>query len=359
VTNSLFGVITTVQEPSKSVALLASLISKNGSRLVVIGDKKGPLTYDLEGVEFFSLDAQLDLDFELARRVPTGHYSRKNVGYLHAIRHGATCIYETDDDNAPLQSWSPRQETVAACSIEETGWVNVFRLFADSRIWPRGFPLDEVNSSLRCTPNVSVAAIEVRAPIQQGLSNNSPDVDAIWRLVLDEPIQFELGPSVYLPRSAWCPFNSQSTWWFPTAYPLMYLPSYCSFRMTDIWRSFIAQRCIWELDLGVVFHGPEVFQKRNAHDLLRDFADEIPGYTRTKELVSILDRLTLGEGEDDVGDNMLVAYEALSHAGFFPPEEVALVNSWMSDLKRARGFSQIDRDYLELRLGSQAAPRDE
>ena len=38
---------------------------------------------------------------------------------------------------------------------------------------------------------------------------------------------------------------------------LMYLPSTCTFRMTDIWRSLIAQRCLWELGQGVVFHAAD------------------------------------------------------------------------------------------------------
>jgi len=32
---------------------------------------------------------------------------------------------------------------------------------------------------------------------------------------------------------------------------LMYLPIKASFRMTDIYRSFVAQRCLWELGEGV------------------------------------------------------------------------------------------------------------
>jgi hypothetical protein len=40
--------------------------------------------------------------------------------------------------------------------------------------------------------------------------------------------------------------------------PLLYLPSHCCFRMTDIWRSFIAQRCLWELGHWVVCQAPEL-----------------------------------------------------------------------------------------------------
>jgi hypothetical protein len=81
-------------------------------------------------------------------------------------------------------------------------------------------------------------------------------------------------------RNSWCPFNSQSTWFFKKAFPLMYLPCSCKHsECTDIWRSFIGQRCLWEIGEGVTFHSPsEVYQDRNEHDLLKDFEDEIPGY---------------------------------------------------------------------------------
>lgn len=34
--------------------------------------------------------------------LPWNAYSRKNVGYLWAIQHGARTVYETDDDNELL-----------------------------------------------------------------------------------------------------------------------------------------------------------------------------------------------------------------------------------------------------------------
>src|SRR5260370_31762556 len=139
--SSLLTVITTVQEPTSAVTRLVSELRKVDSELIVIGDQKGPYDYDLDGTRFLSLAAQLDLDFELARSLPTAHYARKNIGYLEAIGNGASCIYETDDDNAPLDSWVPRTEMVKVLSVLEHGWINVYRLFSEERIWPRGFPL--------------------------------------------------------------------------------------------------------------------------------------------------------------------------------------------------------------------------
>jgi hypothetical protein len=338
-------VITTIQQPTESVKQLAVQLNRIDSKLIVFGDQKGPASYDLQGVEFFSLADQLDLTLDLARKLPTGHYARKNLGYLVAISQGASCIYETDDDNAPLPSWQPRRELVTARAIKERGWVNVYRYFSEERIWPRGFSLDAVAQSFNYPPAAANEST-VRAPIQQGLANNSPDVDAIWRLVLDRPFDFHTGPSIALPHGAWCPFNSQSTWWFPIAYPLMYLPSYCSFRMTDIWRSFVAQRCLWELECGIVFHAPEVIQERNAHNLMRDFTDELPGYQRNRELAERLEGLSLAPGVDAVVNNLNTCYEALVMAEFFPAEELELLTAWTKDLTQTKSGRSVASDPL-------------
>lgn len=336
--NRLSSVITTIQRPTESVCNLARRLVAVNANLIVVGDKKGPPDYDVEGARFLSLADQLDSDFKLARTLPAGHYARKNIGYLVAISQGASCIYETDDDNAPLDTWQPHAETVRAARVDARGWVNVYRFFSDERIWPRGFPLDALSDSFSKPPSLAEETIAVQAPIQQGLVNNSPDVDAIWRLVMDRSFDFQAGPSVLLPRGVWCPFNSQSTWWFSVAFPLMYLPSFCSFRMTDIWRSFIAQRCLWELDLEIVFHGPEVLQQRNEHDLMRDFNDEVPGYLRNRELALRLEGLSLLAGVDEVAANLSRCYEELVRAGFFVEKEVDLVNCWLADLENARSI---------------------
>jgi len=334
------AVITTIQEPTRGVVKLVQKLAECGGFLVVAGDQQGPAHFRsqhfTEGsqIDFLALADQQASEFDLARKLPFGSYSRKNVAYLHAIAAGAQLLYETDDDNAPLDSWQLRSESVtAARSLDRANgrWVNAYRYFSSKLIWPRGFPLTEIHSGVPETRLVSAT----RSPIQQGLANGSPDVDAVWRLILDETFTFGNGPSVVLQAGNWCPFNTQSTWWWPIAYPLLYLPSYCSFRMCDIWKSFIAQRCLWELGYGITFHAPEVFQDRNQHDLDRDFADEVPGYTRNKEIANVLSRLQLGGGEARIGDNLQRCYEALVGATVFPSAELELVELWLENFRLA------------------------
>ena len=329
---SLVCVLTTIQPPTDCVRGLIETLSPLSATTIVIGDRKGPSDFDLPGTEFHRFVDQPALPLRLAKIVPAAHYARKNIGYLLAIRQRAECIYETDDDNAPLPHWTPREERVDAVAVDARPWFNVYRLFTDELIWPRGFPLDKITdpATYRHAAGVSTT---IRAPIQQGLANGAPDVDAVWRLVLDHPVDFVAGrPSVLLPRGTYCPFNSQTTWWWPAAYPLLYLPSFCSFRMTDIWRSFVAQRCLWELDCGLVFHAAEAYQLRNPHNLIRDFKDEVPGYLENDRICQVLNDCKLTAGEPHVGANLRVCYEALIAAKIISADEMPLVDAWLADL---------------------------
>jgi hypothetical protein len=324
------AVVTTIQAPTPSLLALAKLAGGAGVAVFVVGDRKTPAGAWPEPCQFLSLDRQRESTFRLARLLPENHYGRKNVGYLEAMARGAQAIFETDDDNAPLAGWTPRSLRALARPVRASGWFNVYRCFSSGPIWPRGFPLEYVREA---AGDLSSAAPETMdAPVQQALVNGSPDVDAVWRLLQDRPFEFVAADSVWLGPGAWCPFNSQSTWWFTAAYPLMYLPSKVSFRMTDIWRSFVAQRCLWELGLGVVFHGPDMIQDRNPHDLLRDFEQEIPGYLGNARLCAVLLRINLASGAANLGSNLHRCYEGLVGAGFIDPEEMKLVEAWLEDV---------------------------
>jgi hypothetical protein len=328
------AIITTIQKPTACVRRICNILTPLGIPLIVIGDKKGPFEYDQSGAELFTLTQQQALPFKLAKDLPVAHYTRKNLGYLVAIKRGAKRIYETDDDNAPNAAWALRDETTSIHAATAQGWCNVYSLYTRENIWPRGLPLDHIRDAAK----IEASPVKnVCAPIQQGLANLSPDVDAVWRLTMDREFYFEDAPSVLLPKGTWCPFNSQSTWWWPSAYPLLYLPSFCPFRMTDIWRSFVAQRCLWEFAEGLVFHHAEADQDRNFHNLMRDFTDEIPGYVQNDTIIKILEKLDLKGGEEKVSDNLHKCYESLVAGKIFPLDEMKLVEAWIGDLAQTMG----------------------
>ena len=325
----VFGVLTTIAEPTECARHLHSFCPTVFQRLIVIGDKKGPQRYPLTHAHFSSLPEQQKLEFDLAESLPVNHYSRKNLGFLIALQQGATVIYETDDDTMPTDDWILREETQTVRSVKGKKWANVFRQFSDDRIWPRGLPLDELN----CEDEIQGTPLQAKAPIQQGMIDLSPDVDAIWRLVFGHEVYFKPGESVAIEPGTWCPFNSQNTWWRKDAFPLMYLPSHCDFRATDIWRGFIAQRCLWELGLGVVFHGPDTIQHRNVHNLMTDFKSEVSGYLRNQEITDHLASLSLKSGTENVSWNLIRCYEKLCQEDVFPDHELGLVRNWVADIE--------------------------
>jgi hypothetical protein len=331
-----FAVVTTIQPPTPSMERLARALAPEGIPLLAVGDRKGPAAFELAGAELVPLAAQASLPFRLAPLLPVGHYARKNLGYLLAIARGAERIYETDDDNAPLAGWWPRPLRVEGARLARgDGWLNVYRLFGGGDLlWPRGLPLDRIRAG---AGDAVSGPVDLDAPVQQGLADGSPDVDAIWRLVLDRDVRFGPGAPVALAPGTYCPFNSQTTWWWPEAFPLLYLPSFCSFRMTDIWRSFVAQRCLWELGRSLVFHPAEVIQERNPHRLMRDFEDEVSGYLGNEAIARLLDGLPLRPGPGALAENVRACWAALVRAGHVGEGELPLVEAWLGDLAALRG----------------------
>lgn len=106
-----------------------------------------------------------------------------------------------------------------------------------------------------------------------------------------------------------------------------YLPSFCSIRMTDI------QRIAWENGWHILFHGATVRQERNDHDLMRDFADEIPGYLHNYRIRKTLEDLPLRGGKPEIMNNIMACYAALVKLEVVASGELPLVEAWAVDLE--------------------------
>jgi hypothetical protein len=333
--DKIYVVVTSIASPNSILRQLAQGCSEREYHFIVIGDQASPAEFHIDGCDFYDLKRQKQTNLKFAQLCPTKHYARKNIGYLLAIRNGASTIIETDDDNIPYrQFWEQRQRIQNVPVLQNGGWVNVYRYFTDQNIWPRGFPIERLQ--MQATPYESLNLMDIDCPIQQGLADDNPDVDAVYRLVLPLPQTFRKERRVALTNGSWCPFNSQNTTWWPDVFELLYLPSYCSFRMTDIWRSFIAQRIAWLNNWAILFHEPTMRQERNVHNLLRDFNDEIPGYLHNSEICEALESLPLESGVEKISNNLKVCYEKLVSMSLIGRKELRLVSDWLDDLKQLR-----------------------
>jgi hypothetical protein len=325
-------VVTSINPPNPILRALAAGAVGAGVEFIVAGDTKSPADFALDGCRFLDIAAQHATGFAFAAACPTRHYARKNVGYLVAIQRGARLIIETDDDNWPADGFfAERPRDVSVRGVTDTNWINLYRYFSDATIWPRGLPLDSIHGAL--PPYETLHAEQRTCPIQQGLADENPDVDAVYRLILPLPQRFRRDRRIAIGPGAWCPFNSQNTAWWPEAFPLLYLPAHCSFRMTDIWRSLVAQRIATENGWWILFHEPTVWQERNEHNLMRDFADEVPGYLHNRAIASALAALPLQAGVEHLGENLRRCYEALIALEVVGRDELPLLDAWLADLR--------------------------
>lgn len=332
-TDKVAVVVTSINKPGPALELIAEGCLRMGHEFFVIGDEASPAEFHLEGCRFFSLPEQLDLGFKLAQLCPTKHYARKNIGYLLAMQSGAKIILDLDDDCTPnINFWLHRNRHQTARTSFEAGWVNVYRYFSEAQIWPRGFPLDKINEAVR--PFETLPAEEVDCPIQNGLSDGDPDVDAIYRLISPPFQKFRRGRCLALKTGSWSPFNTQNTAWWSDAFLLLYLPACCSFRMTDIWRSFVAQRIAWANDWGILFHEATITQQRNPHDLMRDFAEELPGYLNNAAICEALGKLQIKTGVENLPDNLRACYAELVRIEVLPERELNLLDTWIEDVQQ-------------------------
>jgi hypothetical protein len=327
-------VITSVNQPTAAIKEISGLCSRGWSA-VVVGDTKTPPTWHAEGIEFLSVEKQQRFYGDLAEIIPYRHYCRKNLGYLYAIEKGADLILDTDDDNIPLSNFGHNLKRVVNGSIlKGDDWVNVYHHFSRDNIWPRGLPLNRIHTS----GSIIERGVERDCVVQQFLANRDPDIDAIHRLVFNKETYFDGKIPIILDSGVWTPFNSQNTVFFPPVFPLLYLPCYVSFRMTDIWRSFIALALIEKLEGSIAFLPPTVEQIRNEHDLLEDFKLEVDGYLNNDRIRQTLRALLKDRhvSWQSLPEAMVACVENLVEENLIPERELVIVNAWIQRLAAIR-----------------------
>ncbi len=334
-------IITTIGSLNKALREYGELCSKNNVEFIVIGDKKtkpelGELFTQFQNQQhfsggYYSAEQQMEMKFKTSAVLPFNHYTRKNIGYLLAAKNNAEVILETDDDNYPLENYGFNFfRQITGPVVSHIGWVNVYKHFTSEHIWPRGFPLDLVTTEVPALGETRT----VYSPVQQYLADKNPDVDAVYRLVINKELDFNvLKSNIILDQYSWCPFNSQNTVWFKEVFPLLYLPSTCSFRMTDIFRSYIAQRLLWTIDANLSFGNSSVYQDRNEHSLIKDFQDEIAGYLNDKKIIQSLTDIDLKRGVEHLPENLLRCYRKLVEQKILLETELTILDAWIQDLQ--------------------------
>ena len=241
-------------------------------------------------------------------------------------------IIETDDDNEINEHFfKDISLNHSAKNILTNGWINIYNAFLKNKnvkIWPRGLPFENISKDFVISSN----RVKKYFYVQQGICNGDPDVDAIFRIInkkknfiFKKNLKFSINPKTYVP------INSQNTLWYYKAFPLLYLPSYCSLRATDIWRGLIAKIILGNDGKSILFKSSEVFQKRNDHNLINDLKDEMELYQNLDFTLNQLLKIKLLKGEKNYSKNLLKIYKNLVLFNIFPKKELDLVKFWIRD----------------------------
>ncbi|XP_035704042.1 probable glycosyltransferase STELLO1 [Folsomia candida] len=333
-------VVTSISHPTEQVIKLSRLPE---FQLVVVADQKTPKDWTLENAIILSTEKQLQLGYNILQHIPWNAYTRKMIGYLFAIQHGAEIIYDTDDDNVPniltdfdkyFAFGNTTRGFIAQSDVGEFGYIkNPYVHFGQRSVWPRGYPVELVGSA---TNNNYTVCRYTTPVIQQGLVNGDPDVDAIFRLTRKKmykniDIQFDgYAPQVVYPKGILAPFNSQNTLFHYDSFWALMLPVSVAFRVTDIWRGYWAQPLLWKIGKNLAFTATNTTQVRNAHNYLKDFAEENKIFLEAGSLVKFLAEWKCSS--TDLYNCMVSLTEDMVTNKFWDEQEVSLVKAWILDL---------------------------
>ena len=331
-----WAVVTTIYKASDSVRHVAR---DPIWCLVIVGDKNSPSKFEYmadigpvggKTVLYLSPDDQERIFPLLSRVIPWNNMSRKNIGYMYAIKHGAEMIWDFDDDNMnmlPENIMDTMSKYRAPCEPFTFHIFNPYHYFSvnESYTWPRGQPLEHIRNPAT-VPKLCLFTFERSIGVIQSLANIEPDVDAIYRFTRNTPFNFGATPSshtpVIVPPNAFSPFNAQATLWMKEAFLFLPLPMSVTYRVADIWRSYVAQYFFQQQALSLVFVPPYIDQHRNVHDYLKDFNDELDIYQKSDKLLTWLSYNVQTE-------SMLELYKEMYERDYLEEKDLHFIAAWI------------------------------
>ncbi len=281
-------IITTINKPTETII---KHINNTEYDVIIVGDNKTPDDYKELNCIYLDIPSQKKLFPELSELIPYNHYCRKNLGYLYAIKKGYKIIYETDDDNIPYDNFDNilQYNNIQMITERNNKWINIFKYFTNNAyIWPRGLPL----SLLKNEPNYIIKPTDKRPSIINGLVENDPDVDALFRIICNhqDSIHWDKNKCVLIDNKNVCVFNTQNTFWLnPELFMCLLIPCSVSFRYCDILRGIINNIILKKTNNYMMYSSPNVIQNRNEHNLISDFKSEYEMYIHNEHILDFIE----------------------------------------------------------------------
>ena len=279
-------VTTTIYPISEATKKFASFKNWN---FIIVGDKKTPhdeyieLANNNKNIIYLTPEYQEENFKEISDLIGWNTISRRNIGFLEALKNNSEIIASVDDDNIPLDNWG---ENIMIGKPTNVYYYETDELAFDPigvtnypNLWHRGFPIQILNNR---NNKYKITRKTILPDIQADFWNGDPDIDAVCRLE-HKPMCFFDDKYFPLATNTFSPFNSQNTFFSNKA-----LKNYMAIpfigRMDDIWGGYYLE----SLGFKVVYNKATVFQDRNIQNLTKNMMDEYIGYEKTFNLLGDL-----------------------------------------------------------------------
>jgi len=325
------------------LSLIKSLNYLKDWKIVVISinnkiDKKWKELNYSNKLVYISLKDQMRLGYHISKYLAINSYSRKNIGYLYAIQHGAKEIFEADEDIVISElnsfNFNLSNNIIYFAIRNDSRMINPYIHFGERNIWPRGFRLSDIghqHHNMFYTLNGS--NLLLTPLIYQGLINGVPDTDSIFQKTKPSfEINFTLNkPFIYFPGN-FVPINSKNTKYLYDIFPFLALFSTLSKNLSDILRGYILQYFAWRQNGCVVFHSSKNSRLRNNISKNSILIEEKNLFYNIDKYLYIININIKSNSKMKVVDRLYSIIENLINFGFLGTKDLKMYKAYLDDL---------------------------
>jgi len=322
---------------------------------------QGSFQNNVFSVHFLSIADQKQWENEntlaakFVKAVPYGHPSRKNLGYLYAISHGARFLFDFDDNvllmrNASGAILDPIDENPSTSVAMPMLARNVFNYHALMNAsvptsWPRGFPGDYTNDTAThgsvayTTRGLDLSKVGIMLICANGDPVRTSAVDAVDnssdKLAQHHGVTFDTDQALLVPSHVFTPYNAQTTVHLTKALWATLLPASVPNQVSDIWRAYMAQAIFRYVDQQVAVLPPRLKRIRSTHalntelDTIKDPELDMM-VLKTSKLVRFL--TTWSSDGQTVPELMEQLWIELYEHNFISEDDIYLVQLWLKAL---------------------------
>lgn len=286
------------------------------------------------------------LEFRSVKHISHSSMGLLNVAYLLAIFCGAKQVYELNQDISRVdfdQTGFLGESAVSntnwiAFRSQQSAFVNIFGIFGNPDIYPRGVPLEDTEAILqsgwsRLRRNEDE---RIRALIHHKVINFAPDVDArtyLTRQYRCKSVQFDSNRGqVVLEPFTFSPYNSRNTIHHYDAFWGLYMPIVLSSKISDIIRSLWVQRLLWDIQ-GHVQFSTSSSELEIAHNITEyDLESDLFLNKKVNRIVKVL--IAWSSKSTSFRERFQDLMGQLEDLDLIPSLEYSIFKTWIDDLSR-------------------------